>query len=122
MAKVSREFREITDTRSKVDTLGGELIALAKRLDCPTGGNYGNGGGRAALDSLKESGDLEYSGDVVLFLTEAKDDDRTATPPALALDLHLKKQRNGPTGKVPLVFLPDHGIFREEAKQDGIPF
>ena len=25
----------------------------------------------AALDSLKESGDLEYAADVVLFLTEA---------------------------------------------------
>ncbi|MCP3964396.1 MAG: AAA family ATPase, partial [bacterium] len=32
-AKVSRELRELTDVRSKVDTLGGELISLARRLD-----------------------------------------------------------------------------------------
>ena len=32
----------------------------------------------AALDSLKESGDLEYTADTVLFLTEAQE--RIATP------------------------------------------
>src|SRR6202034_4655068 len=34
-AKTSRQLRELSDVRSKVDTLGGELIALAKQLDSP---------------------------------------------------------------------------------------
>jgi replicative DNA helicase len=122
-AKTSRELRDLSDTRSKVDTLGGELIGLAKQLDSPVlalssqsraGGSYGRGGGEAALDSFKESGDLEYSADVALFLTEAKQ--RTAAPPAVAVDLTIRKHRNGPTGTVELVFLPDRGLLREEAQ------
>ena len=121
-AKVSRELRELTDVRAKVDTLGGELISLARRLDSPVlaissqnraSGNYGSGGGRAALDSLKESGDLEYSADAALFLTESSE--REVDAPAKALDLTLRKHRHGPTGEVKLVFQPDRGVFREEA-------
>ncbi|HVT58949.1 MAG TPA: DnaB-like helicase C-terminal domain-containing protein [Thermoanaerobaculia bacterium] len=121
-AKTSRELRDLSDTRSKVDTLGGELISLAKQLDSPVlaissqsraGGGYGRGGGEAALDSFKESGDLEYSADVALFLTAAKE--RNAAPPAVAVDLTVRKHRNGPKGTVELVFVPDRGVLREEA-------
>ena len=120
-AKTSRELRELSDVRAKVDTLGGELIALSKALDSPilalssqsrAGGGYGRGGGETALDSFKESGDLEYSADVALFLTEARE--RKAAPPAVALDLTVRKHRNGPTGTVELVFLPERGLLREE--------
>ena len=121
-AKTSRELRDLSDVRAKVDTLGGELIALSKQLDSPVlalssqsraGGAYGRGGGEAALDSMKESGDLEYSADAALFLTESKE--RKPAPPAVALDLTVRKNRNGPTGMVELVFLPERGLLREEA-------
>jgi len=120
-AKTSRELRDLSDVRAKVDTLGGELIALSKQLDAPVlalssqsraAGGYGRGGGETALDSFKESGDLEYSADVALFLTEARE--RKAVPPAVALDLTVRKHRNGPTGTVELVFLPERGLLREE--------
>jgi replicative DNA helicase len=122
-AKTSRELRDMNEVRGKVDALGGELIALAKQLDATVlalssqsraGGAYGRGGGEAALDSLKESGDLEYSADVALFLTEAKE--RHASPPAMALDLTIRKHRDGPTGVIELVFQPDRGVLREEAR------
>ncbi len=120
-AKTSRELRDLTDVRAKVDTLGGELISLAKQLDSPVlalssqsraAGAYGKGGGEASLDSFKESGDLEYSADVAMFLTEARE--RKAQPPAIALDLTVRKNRNGPTGTIELVFLPERGLLREE--------
>ncbi len=66
----------------------------------------------AALDSLKESGDLEYSADAALFLTESSE--RKVDAPAKALDLVVKKHRHGPTGEVKLVFQPERGVFREE--------
>ncbi len=72
-------------------------------------------GGAAALDSLKESGDLEYTADAVLFLTQAKESQ--ATPPARAVDLTLAKNRNGDIGKVELIFRPDIGDFREVARR-----
>ena len=122
-AKTSRELRDMNEVRAKVDALGGELIALAKQVDATVlalssqsraGGAYGRGGGEAVLDSFKESGDLEYSADVALFLTEAKE--RRAMPPALALDLTIRKHRDGPTGTVELVFQPERGVLREEAR------
>jgi replicative DNA helicase len=121
-AKVSRELQVFSDTRTKVDVLGGELISLARRLDSPilalssqsrAGGSYGRGSGRAALDSLKESGDLEYSADVALFLIPDQDSQSDEGQPVRALELAIKKNRHGPTGSVALTFHADRGQFRE---------
>ena len=92
--------------------LHSPVLALASQNR--SAGNYGNGKGSAALDSLKESGDLEYAADVVLFLTEAQE--RCATPPARAVELTVAKNRQGDTGKLSLIFRPDLGTMREEAR------
>jgi replicative DNA helicase len=122
-AKVAEDLRGNFSVRERVDMLGGLLRELALRLHSPvlalasqnrSAGNYGNGKGSAALDSLKESGDLEYAADVVLFLTEAQE--RMATPPARAVELTVAKNRHGDTGKVGLIFRPDLGTMREESK------
>jgi replicative DNA helicase len=122
-AKVAEDLRGNFSVRERVDMLGGLLRELALSLHSPvlalasqnrSAGNYGNGKGSAALDSLKESGDLEYAADVVLFLTEAQE--RLATPPARAVELTVAKNRHGETGKVGLIFRPDLGTMREEAK------
>lgn len=77
--------------------------------------NYGGEGtGRAALDTLRESGDLEYMADVVMFLTSS---DRVAQPPTQALDLTIGKNRHGGTGKVPIVFRAEHGVMHLEAPE-----
>jgi replicative DNA helicase len=122
-AKVAEDLRGNFSIRERVDMLGGLLRELALSLHSPvlalasqnrSAGNYGSGKGSAALDSLKESGDLEYAADVVLFLTEAQE--RMATPPARAVDLTVAKNRHGDTGKVGLIFRPDLGTLREEAR------
>ena len=122
-AKVAEDLRGNFSVRERVDMLGGLLRELALRLRSPvlalasqnrSAGNYGNGKGTAALDSLKESGDLEYAADVVLFLTEAQE--RQATPPARAVELTVAKNRHGDTGKIGLIFRPDVGTMREEVR------
>jgi replicative DNA helicase len=122
-AKVAEDLRGNFSVRERVDMLGGLLRELALGLRSPvlalasqnrSAGNYGNGKGTAALDSLKESGDLEYAADVVLFLTEAQE--RCATPPARAVELTVAKNRHGDTGKLTLIFRPDLGTMREEAR------
>ena len=121
-AKVAEDLRGNFSVRERVDMLGSLLRELALGLRSPvlalasqnrSAGNYGNGKGTAALDSLKESGDLEYAADVVLFLTEAQE--RLATPPARAVELTVAKNRHGDTGKVGLIFRLDLGTMREEA-------
>jgi replicative DNA helicase len=122
-AKVAEDLRGNFSVRERVDMLGGLLRELALQLRSPvlalasqnrSAGNYGNGKGVAALDSLKESGDLEYAADVLLFLTEAQE--RCATPPARAVELTVAKNRHGDTGKIGLIFRPDLGTLREEAR------
>jgi replicative DNA helicase len=122
-AKVAEDLRGNFSVRECVDMLGGLLRELALGLRSPvlalasqnrSAGNYGTGKGSAALDSLKESGDLEYAADVVVFLTEAQE--YTATPPARAVELTVAKNRHGETGRVGLIFRPDLGTMREEAK------
>ncbi len=109
--------REFSDFRHIVSGLVSELRELAFRLDSPVlviSSQNRPGQGSASLVSLKESGDLEYSADTALFLVEPKH--RTATPPARAVDLVLEKNRYGDKGKVELIFKPDIGTFREEAR------
>jgi replicative DNA helicase len=113
------------ELRLAVGDLLLELRGLANSLEVPVlalasqnraAGQYGNGGGSAALDSLKESGDAEYSCDTALFLTPAEK--RQAASGCKALDLVISKNRHGPSGQaIPLVFRPDHGIFREDPRR-----
>src|SRR5882672_3330118 len=111
-AKVAEDLRGNFSVRELALGLHSPVLALASQNR--SAGNYGTGKGTAALDSLKESGDLEYAADVVLFLTEAQE--RLATPPARAVELTVAKNRHGDTGKVGLIFRPDLGTMREEAR------
>lgn len=122
-AKTAEDLRSVFQVRERVEVLGSALRELSLRLRSPVvalssqnraQGHYGNGKGSAALDSLKESGDLEYAADVVLFLTESTE--RQTRPPARAVNLTIAKNRHGDTGKVSLMFRPDLGTLREEAQ------
>ncbi|MDP9474834.1 MAG: DnaB helicase C-terminal domain-containing protein [Actinomycetota bacterium] len=117
-AKASAELRGMVSARERVEALAGELRQLATRLKSPVlaivsqnraQGDYGaNGKGAPTLDSLKESGDLEYAADVVMFLHPAKD--RPVMEPTRAVDLSVAKNRNGELGKVELVFRANIGV------------
>ena len=113
------------DIRANVSSLAGHLRDLANRVDCPvlalasqnrSEGNYGDGRGSASLTSLKESGDLEYAADSVMFLRAGEQ--RTAVEPARAVDLTIAKNRFGPVGSVALIFRPDLDQFREAEKSE----
>ncbi len=79
---------------------------------------------RPMLSDLRESGALEQDADVVMFLyreayyQEDKEGDEKAatrrrrTEPE-PVELHVAKHRNGPTGKIQLIFEPLRAAFRE---------
>ncbi len=121
-AKGSEELRKASqDIRGRVEILGAGLRELAVTLDCPvlalcSQNRAGAGDDYKAdpkLESLKESGDLEYGADAVMFLTPAKD--KREAPPAKALQLSVKKHRHGETGDVQLVMRYDIGTVAERA-------
>ncbi|MBI3647747.1 MAG: replicative DNA helicase [Actinobacteria bacterium] len=67
---------------------------------------------RPQLSDLRESGALEQDSDVVMFIHR----DDTDPGKKGQADLILAKHRNGPTGTVPLTFLPELTQFRNAAR------
>lgn len=128
-AKIGRDYRELSESRARVDTLTGDLMTLCGRLASPVLalasqsragyalGADAKGGpkGSANLATFKESGDLEYSADVAMFLTGVDPEDRPRSLPSgsEALRLVVSKYRHGATGDVPVVFFKESGRFQE---------
>ncbi len=106
------------DLREVVTLLTEQLRALACELDCcvialasQSRAGY-NGGGGNALASAKESGDIEYTADVIMALTE----DSARKPGASWLkprSLALLKNRQGDTSTIALDWQGDKQQFTE---------
>lgn len=98
-----------TEYRLRVNALTADLRELSQRLNCPVLGICSQnraGQGMAKMNSLKESGDLEYSADTVMLLT-GEDIIGNARNMALTID----KNRFGEKTTVNLIFKPALGHF-----------
>ena len=71
------------------------------------------------ISDLRESGSIEQDADVVFLLASRQNTDDNPTVPQAASerDLIIAKQRNGPTGSVPLTFIPDFTRFENHTTQ-----
>ncbi len=81
-------------------------------------------GHRPQLSDLRESGSIEQDADVVIFIF--RDDVYRRAPedgaePEGKTELIIGKQRNGPTGHIPLVFLKPYTRFENYSAQDSEP-
>jgi replicative DNA helicase len=103
------------------DQVGGtarRLKALARELRCPLlclcqlnrGSEQHPGPPR--LSDLRDSGEIEQHADTVLMLH------RPESPPGV-VEIHLKKQRNGPLGEVTLTFDGPRQTFLDFANGPG---
>jgi replicative DNA helicase len=119
-AKAGSAYTRLDSPRARVEALSTQLRELAMQLDSPIlaiaaqnrqQGDYGDGTGTASLDSLKESGDIEYICDVAMFLLGSKP--QISAPNTRCLQLIVKKNRDGEIGKVPLIFRPNWSQFSE---------
>ncbi len=81
-------------------------------------------GGRPMLSDLRESGSLEQDADVVMFIhPEEPDEDapEEATHGSLPVELIVAKQRNGPTGTVPLNLMQEWTRFESRSRAERPP-
>ena len=103
--------------QQEISEISRSLKALARELQVPviacsqlSRAVEQREGRRPQLSDLRESGAIEQDADVVAFIHQ----DPKAEGENL-VELLLAKQRNGPTGSIPLVFLKDVGRFTEPA-------
>ena len=102
----------------EVSAISRGLKAMAKELDVPMlvlsqlsrqpdrrGGDH-----RPQLSDLRESGSIEQDADVVLFIVRPAVYDQDVEDRRVA-QLIIAKQRNGPIGEIPLVFLHEYTRF-----------
>ena len=68
------------------------------------------------LSDLRESGAIEQDADVVMFIYRDDYYDKASEVPNLA-EVIIAKHRNGPTGTVEMVFLPDTTTFADKARE-----
>jgi replicative DNA helicase len=113
--------------QQEVSHVSRSLKALAKELGIPVVAvsalsreSDKRVGGIPQLSDLRESGSIEFDADVVVFIYghKRREEDEDDLPEgALRKTLLIGKQRNGPTGAVPVVFLKTYAKFENQARK-----
>ncbi len=91
--------------------LGIPVVALSQLSRAPEA----RADHRPMLSDLRESGALEQDADVVVLLFRADQYPNAAEEERGIAELHVAKQRNGPTGLVKLAFLKEYTRFESLA-------
>ncbi|MEZ5300830.1 MAG: replicative DNA helicase [Verrucomicrobiales bacterium] len=120
-SKRGQENRQI-----EVAEISSGLKALAKELNVPVvvlaqlnRNPEQRGGGKPRLSDLRESGSIEQDADLVGLLVRSQyyaDDAEEREETEGQAELIVAKQRNGPTGDVPLTFINKYMRFVDRAR------
>lgn len=119
-SKRGQENRQI-----EIAEISAGIKALAKELEIPiivlaqlNRQPEQRGGGKPRMSDLRESGSLEQDADLVALLVrpEVYEEDESAKADlAGKASLIIAKQRNGPTGEIPLTFIKEYTRFENAA-------
>jgi replicative DNA helicase len=110
----------------EIAVISRSLKSLAKELEVPilalsqlNRGVEKRKGEPPMLSDLRESGAIEQDADVVMFLHRPGDDKENEGVQKVdvqEIELHIAKQRQGPTGRVDLVFFKANTFFAERQR------
>ena len=113
---------EIAEISAGIKALAKELnlpIIVLAQLNRNPESRTGESKGRPRLSDLRESGSIEQDADVVGLLMREEyyaDSDEEKEQAEGKATLIIAKQRNGPTGEVPLTFLKEFTRFEDRAR------
>ena len=128
---MSGEYGKSSGNREQeIASISRSLKAIAKELNVPVlalsqlsrAVETRGGDKRPVLSDLRESGSIEQDADMVLFIYRAdryditEDEDGNLT--AGVAEVLLRKNRNGPTGKVKLKFIERFAKFADMSSND----
>jgi replicative DNA helicase len=118
----------------EISEISAGLKGLAKELSIPVvvlaqlnrnpENRTGDSKGRPRLSDLRESGTIEQDADFVGLLVREEyyaDSDEEREESQGKADLIIAKQRNGPTGDVPLTFIKEFTRFEDRARETAEP-
>jgi replicative DNA helicase len=116
--RVESRHHELSEISHSLKHLAGELdvpVVLLSQLnrDCEREKR------RPQLADLKETGSLEEDADVVLFIHRPEQYNRQDESLRGVAEFIIGKQRNGPTGKVNMLFLHAFQKFEEQYRNPG---
>ncbi len=125
--------RSAESRQLEITMISRALKSLAKELDIPVlalsqlsrAVETRGGDRRPQLSDLRESGALEQDADVVLFMYREEYYYRDKPEAQGKAELIIGKQRNGPTGTIPLAFHAEYARFDNLAPEviaDQAPF
>ena len=127
----SQTRRAQENRQIEIAEISAGIKALSKELDIPivvlaqlnrNPETRTGGGGRPRLSDLRESGTIEQDADVVGLLIREEyyaENDEAKAESAGKATLIIAKQRNGPTGDVPLTFIKEYARFEDRARVEG---
>ncbi len=112
-----------TPRHEQIAEISRSLKSMARELDIPIVAlsqlTRDAEGTRPTLAKIRESGAIEQDADVVIFLHRGnpnKDINETASHNSMVdVEVIIAKQRNGPTGAIPMVFSPGITKFQQKA-------
>ncbi len=111
--------------QTEIAAVSSFLKALSKELDVPvlacaqlSRAVERRVSGEPQLSDLRESGALEQDADVVMFLHQPAGDADGDERQFAETDVIVAKQRNGPTGRVKLLFIRKYTRFENAARRE----
>lgn len=121
--RASNREQEVSDISSGLHNMAGELnvpVLVLAQLNRNVE-NRGPGA-QPRLSDLRESGSLEQDADLVglLYKRDQFEDERDSHAEAIAVNLLVAKQRNGPTGEIPLMFMKAYTRFESVTQQETV--
>jgi replicative DNA helicase len=127
MTGSSSNVKGFENRTQEVSAISRGLKALAKEMRVPVvalsqlsrASEQRGGDKKPLLSDLRESGSIEQDADVVCFIHREEYYDRENEDLKGKAEIIIAKQRNGPTGVVPLAYLADFTRF--ENLQHGDP-
>jgi len=117
----------LDNRQQEISEISRSLKALAKELNVPvvalsqlSRAIETRGDNTPRLSDLRESGALEQDADVIMFLHRPSfySKDQMEEEARKTAEVHIGKQRNGPTGKLEVAFLSQYARFENLAGGD----